>query len=192
MTRSIHLTAAVLVTAVLGACASTQPGGDAAKPAAGATGGTEASAATANGAPQAGAQSPAQAQSQAQSQARAGSQSAGVAGMPSQRSVFYEFDNYTVKSEFTPLVQANAEYLKDHSSAKVRIEGNCDERGSRSYNLALGQRRADAVRKAIELLGVSGKRIETVSYGEEKPQANGHDESAWAKNRRSDLVYSGN
>jgi peptidoglycan-associated lipoprotein len=188
MTRSIHLTAAVLVTAMLGACASTQPGGDAAKPAAGATGGAEASAATANGAPQAGVQSSAQ----AQSQARAGSQSAAVAGMPSQRSVFYEFDKYTVKNEYTPLVQANAEYLKDHSSAKVRIEGNCDERGSRSYNLALGQRRADAVRKAIELLGVSDKRIETVSYGEEKPKANGHEETAWSQNRRSDLVYSGN
>jgi len=187
MTRSIHLTAAVLVTAMLGACASTQPGGDAGKPAAAA--GAQANATG----PQAGAQSSSQAGSQtAQSQAQAGSQSAAVAGMPSQRSVFYDFDKYTLRSEYTPLVQANAEYLKDHSSAKVRIEGNCDERGSRSYNLALGQRRADAVKKAIELLGVSDKRIETVSYGEEKPKAKGHDESAWSENRRSDLVYSGN
>jgi peptidoglycan-associated lipoprotein len=190
MTRSIHLTAAVLVTAMLGACASTQPGGDAGKPAAAA--GAQANATNATG-PQAGAQSSSQAGSQAtQSQGQAGSQSAAVAGMPSQRSVFYDFDKYTLRSEYTPLVQANAEYLKDHSSAKVRIEGNCDERGSRSYNLALGQRRADAVKKAIELLGVADKRIEAVSYGEEKPKAKGHDENAWSQNRRSDLVYSGN
>ncbi len=187
MNRSIILTAAVLVTAMLGACASTKPAGDAGTPAAAA--GAQANSANATS-PQS-AQSP-QAGSEAQSQAQNGSQSAAMAGMPSQRSVYYDFDKYAVKSDYTPLVQANAEYLKDHSSAKVRIEGNCDERGSRSYNLALGQRRADAVKKAIELLGVSAKRIESVSYGEEKPKAKGHDETAWAQNRRSDLVYSGN
>jgi peptidoglycan-associated lipoprotein len=192
MTRSINLTAAVFLSAVLGACASTQPGGDAGKPAAGAASGAEARAAD-SASPQGGAQSSAQSQGQSGSLARAGSQSGGaVAGMPSQRSIYYDFDNYSVKGEYSSIVQANAAYLKDHSGAKVRIEGNCDERGSRSYNLALGQRRADAVKKAIELLGVSDKRIESVSYGEEKPKARGADETAWAQNRRSDLVYSGN
>jgi peptidoglycan-associated lipoprotein len=71
----------------------------------------------------------------------------------------------------------------------VRVEGNADERGSKEYNLALGQRRAEGVAKAMELLGVSDKRIEAVSYGEEKPKAKGHDEQAWAQNRRSDIVY---
>ncbi len=188
MTRSIYLTAAVLVSAMLGACQSTQPTGEAGKPAAAATG-TQANA-TGAGGPQ-GTQSSTQQGSETQSQSQ-GSQGMAMAGMPSQRSVFYDFDKYAVRSEYTGLVQANAEYLKDHSGAKVRIEGNCDERGSRSYNLALGQRRADAVKKAIELLGVADKRIEAVSYGEEKPKAKGHDEAAWSQNRRSDLVYSGN
>ena len=71
----------------------------------------------------------------------------------------------------------------------IRVEGNCDERGSREYNLALGQRRADSLRKAMVLLGVSDKRIETISWGEEKPRALGHDEAAWAQNRRDDIIY---
>jgi peptidoglycan-associated lipoprotein len=73
----------------------------------------------------------------------------------------------------------------------VRIEGNCDERGSREYNLALGQRRAEAVKKIMTVLGVSDGRIETISFGEEKPVAMGHDEAAWAKNRRADIKYAG-
>jgi peptidoglycan-associated lipoprotein len=73
----------------------------------------------------------------------------------------------------------------------VRIVGNCDERGSREYNLALGQRRADSVKKAMTLLGVPPKQIQTVSFGAEKPKAPGHDEEAWAENRRSDIVYIG-
>jgi len=105
------------------------------------------------------------------------------------RSVYYDFDRSEIKSEFRPMVEAHAGYLRDHAQATVRIEGNCDERGSREYNLALGQRRADGVRKALALLGVADTRIETVSWGEEKPRAKGHDEQAWAQNRRSDIIY---
>ena len=105
------------------------------------------------------------------------------------RSIFFDFDRSNIKPEFEALIEAHAGYMKDHSSAMIRVEGNCDERGSREYNLALGQRRADSVRKAMVLLGVSDKRIETISWGEEKPRAMGHDEAAWSQNRRSDIIY---
>jgi len=105
------------------------------------------------------------------------------------RSVYYDFDKSDIKSEFRPLIEAHAGYLREHAAATVRIEGNCDERGSREYNLALGQRRADSVAKAFGLLGVPGQRIETTSWGEEKPRAAGHDEAAWSQNRRSDIIY---
>jgi len=104
-------------------------------------------------------------------------------------SVYFAYDKYDVSGEYRPLVEAHAKYLNDHSGAKVAIQGNCDERGSREYNLALGQRRADAVGKIMALLGVPSRQIETVSFGEEKPKAPGHDEAAWAENRRSDIVY---
>jgi len=109
----------------------------------------------------------------------------------SKRSVYFDFDSNIVKDEFRPLVQAHARYMVDHRDARVRIEGNCDERGSREYNLALGQRRAEAVKKIMTVLGASDSRIETISYGEEKPVAMGHDEAAWAKNRRADIKYAG-
>jgi len=105
------------------------------------------------------------------------------------RSIYYDFDKSQIKDEFKPLIQAHAGYLTDHRATKVRIEGNCDERGSREYNLALGQRRADSVKAALKLLGAAEDQIDTVSWGEEKPKATGHDEAAWAENRRSDIVY---
>jgi len=105
------------------------------------------------------------------------------------RSVYFAYDKYDVSAEYRPLVEAHAKYLVAHGGAKVAIQGNCDERGSREYNLALGQRRADAVGKVMTLLGVPSRQIETVSFGEEKPKAPGHDEAAWAENRRSDVVY---
>lgn len=107
----------------------------------------------------------------------------------SKRSVYYPYDNYAVEPEFQPLIRAHAGYLKEHPGASVVIEGNCDERGSREYNLALGQRRADGVGKMMVVFGASAKQIETISFGEEKPQAAGHDESSWSQNRRSDIVY---
>ena len=105
------------------------------------------------------------------------------------RSVYFDFDKSSIKPEFNSLVEAHAGYMTGHASATIRIEGNCDERGSREYNLALGQRRADSLRKAMVLLGVSDTRIETISWGEEKPRASGHDEAAWSQNRRDDIIY---
>ncbi len=109
----------------------------------------------------------------------------------SKRSVFFEYDSNAVKDEYRGLVQAHSRYLGEKRDAKIRIEGNCDERGSREYNIALGQRRAEAVKKVMTVLGVQDGRIETVSYGEEKPMDAGHDEAAWSKNRRADIKYSG-
>jgi peptidoglycan-associated lipoprotein len=108
------------------------------------------------------------------------------------RSVYFDFDSNSVRDEYRPLIQAHSSYLsRDKRDARIRIEGNCDERGSREYNLALGQRRAESVKKMMTVLGVGDSRIETISYGEEKPAAPGHDESAWAQNRRADIKYSG-
>ena len=109
----------------------------------------------------------------------------------SKRSVYFDFDSNVVKDEYRPLVQAHARYMVDHPDTRIRIEGNCDERGSREYNLALGQRRAEAVKKIMTVLGVPDNRIETTSFGEEKPVALGHDEASWAKNRRADIKYAG-
>ena len=109
----------------------------------------------------------------------------------SKRSVYYDFDSNLVKDEYKPVVSAHARFLQQHSEQAMRIEGNADERGSREYNLALGQRRADAVRQMMQLLGARSDQIETVSYGEEKPRGLGNDEASWAENRRADMVYRG-
>ena len=109
----------------------------------------------------------------------------------SKRSVYFDFDSNAVKDEYRGLVQAHSRYMTDKGDSRIRIEGNCDERGSREYNLALGQRRAESVKKVMTVLGVQDGRIETTSYGEEKPVALGHDESSWAQNRRADIKYSG-
>ena len=109
----------------------------------------------------------------------------------SKRSVYYDYDSYSIKEEYVPVVDAHAKLLMQHGDLKVAVQGNCDDRGSREYNLALGQRRADSVKRAMVLLGVSDKQIETVSFGAEKPVAFGQDEESWAKNRRSDFVYPG-
>jgi peptidoglycan-associated lipoprotein len=109
--------------------------------------------------------------------------------MPQGRSVYYEFDRSEIKPEGGKVVDANAQYLREHPDLKVKVEGNADERGSREYNLALGQRRAEAVQKRMTILGIPADRIESVSYGKEKPKATGHDETSWSENRRSDIVY---
>lgn len=109
----------------------------------------------------------------------------------STRSVYFDFDKYEVKSEYRPLVEAHAKYLIQNPNAKVVVQGNADERGSREYNLALGQRRAVAVKKAMNSVGANDKQIETVSFGEEKPKATGHDEASYSQNRRTDFVYEG-
>jgi peptidoglycan-associated lipoprotein len=109
----------------------------------------------------------------------------------SKRSVFFDYDSNLVKDEFRPLVAAHAQYLTRNKSAKMIIQGNTDERGSREYNLALGQRRADAVKQMMTVLGVDAPRVETVSFGEEKPRGQGSTEAAFAENRRADIVYQG-
>jgi len=113
------------------------------------------------------------------------------ASLLSKRSVYYDFDRYEVKEDYRALVEAHAKFMLDNKTAKMRIEGNCDERGSTEYNLALGQRRADGVKRALTVLGVPANRIEAVSYGEEKPKSSGQDEDSYAENRRSDMSYPG-
>jgi peptidoglycan-associated lipoprotein len=105
------------------------------------------------------------------------------------RSVYFDFDQYIVKDEFKPLVEAHSKYLVSKQDRKIVIQGNCDERGGSEYNLALGQRRAEALRKSLSVLGVPDTRMEAVSFGKEKPKASGHDEASWAQNRRDDIVY---
>ena len=109
-------------------------------------------------------------------------------GMDLKRSVYFEFDKYDVKPEYHSLVESHARWLRSNPGAKLVIEGNADEQGSREYNLALGQRRAESVQKMMQLMGVSGNQLEAISYGEERPRANGHDEKAWSENRRSDFA----
>lgn len=105
------------------------------------------------------------------------------------RSIYFEYDSAQLAPASTQLLAAHGNYLRSHGSAKVRLEGNADERGGREYNLALGQRRSDAVAQALKLVGVIDSQMEAISYGKEKPVAIGHDETAWAKNRRADIVY---
>ncbi len=109
----------------------------------------------------------------------------------SKRSIYFDFDQYVVKPAYRAIAEAHAKYLVSHPEASIRIEGNADDRGSREYNLSLGQKRAVAVKQAVNVLGVPNKQIETISYGEEKPKAAGEDEASWAENRRADIVYSG-
>lgn len=105
------------------------------------------------------------------------------------RSVFFAFDRADVMGDGSETVMRQGNYLASAAKVAVRIEGNCDERGSREYNLALGQRRADSVAGRLRAMGVRGSQLETVSYGKEKPRASGHSEDAWKQNRRADIVY---
>lgn len=105
------------------------------------------------------------------------------------RSVYFDYDSYVVKDEFKAVVDVHAKYLGVNKGRKILIQGNADERGGREYNLALGQKRAEAVRKALSLLSVPETQVEAVSLGEEKPKATGHDETSWSENRRADIIY---
>lgn len=109
----------------------------------------------------------------------------------SKRSIYFDFDKYDVKPEFRSLVEAHANYLKQNAEARVMLQGNADDRGSREYNLALGQYRSVAVKSMMNLLGVSDRQIETVSYGEEKPRCSDTSEPCRSENRRADIVYVG-
>jgi peptidoglycan-associated lipoprotein len=105
------------------------------------------------------------------------------------RSVYFAYDDFSVDPKYQPLIQAHGKYLGVHAQTLIRVEGNTDERGSREYNLALGDKRAQIVAKQLELMGAKPNQIEAVSYGEERPKAEGHDEAAWAENRRADIRY---
>lgn len=109
----------------------------------------------------------------------------------SKRSVYFDLDKYEVKNEYQALVAAHAKFLTGNRQYKMLVQGNTDERGSREYNLSLGQKRAESVKRNLVLLGAREDQVESVSLGKEKPRAEGHDEAAWAENRRADILYKG-
>ena len=109
----------------------------------------------------------------------------------SKRSVFFDFDSFVIKQEARALIEAHARFLVQNPQMNMLVQGNTDERGSREYNLALGQKRSDGVKRMLILLGAKEDQVESVSLGEEKPRAQGSTEDAWSQNRRSDMLYSG-
>ena len=106
------------------------------------------------------------------------------------RVIYFDFDQSAIKGEFNDTIKAHAEYLANNPNVSVTLEGHCDERGTREYNIALGERRANAVQRMLTLQGASASQIRVISYGEERPAALGHDEEAWALNRRAEFIYS--
>ncbi len=109
--------------------------------------------------------------------------------MLAKRTVYFDFDRSDISSDARKIIEAHARYLSANPSVRIVVEGHCDERGTREYNLSLGERRAKAVQQVVSLLGVSSSQVEVVSYGEERPAAMGHDEDAWAMNRRVEFLY---
>ncbi len=179
----LRLTSATLMALVLAACSSTPP---APAPVAAAPAPVAAPApapqAPAPAAPQA-ATAPSAAATQLAAHLDANSD------ISKKRSIYFDFDEFVIRTQDSAVAELHGKYLASAPSLKVMIEGNADERGSREYNLALGQKRAQAVVSALKLLGVKDGQMEAVSYGEERPAATGSDEAAWAKNRRADIRY---
>jgi peptidoglycan-associated lipoprotein len=176
---SMHRLLVVLLIALtvgLGACASKKP-----KPAT-ATVPSEAAASTTQNA---GAGDSAAATGAGMDDEAAGPQG----GLLATRTVYFDFDSSEIKGSGTDIVAAHAKYLASHAGTRVRLEGHTDDRGSREYNIGLGERRAQAVRRALLLQGATDAQISTVSYGAERPAVPGHDEAAWAKNRRVEIQY---
>lgn len=122
---------------------------------------------------------------------QADSSTAGTLGPPSSvpRIVYFDYDSYVIKPEFQAVIEGHARYLRANRNRHATIEGHTDERGGREYNLALGQRRSEAVRRALGLLGVPDAQVDAVSFGKEKPAATGGDETAWSQNRRAEIAY---
>ena len=112
---------------------------------------------------------------------------AAAVSLPSQRIVYFDFDSFVIKDDFKPVIDGYGRVLSSQRDKKLVIEGHTDERGGREYNLALGQKRAEAVARSLKLLGATDTQVEAVSFGEERPATQGADESAWAKNRRAEL-----
>ena len=112
-----------------------------------------------------------------------------LAALKSRSIIYFDYDSSEIRAEYMDVVAAHAAYLVKYPTAKVRLEGHTDERGSREYNIGLGERRAQAVRRALMLQGAADSQLSTVSYGEERPAAAGSDEAAWTQNRRVEIVY---
>jgi len=112
-------------------------------------------------------------------------------GPLSKRVIYFEFDSSTIQSDYQDVISAHAAYLVENPDVSIVLEGHADERGTREYNIALGERRAKAVRQLMTLQGVTEKQLQVISFGEERPVALGHDESAWSLNRRVEILYSG-
>jgi peptidoglycan-associated lipoprotein len=139
--------------------------------------------------------------------ATSGVSTAGIAGAPgapgtltlppkdsivlAKRTVYFDYDSFVVKDEYRTQVEAHAKFIQSNKNARITLQGHTDERGSREYNIALGQKRADAVKKLMQLLGATEIQVETVSFGKEKPKSDGHDEGAYAQNRRVEIIYVG-
>jgi peptidoglycan-associated lipoprotein len=177
MNRIYSLTLALCLGLTLGACAHkpTAPapatGGEAVAPASGTTAGAGGSDA-----------------GQARPLAGEGAQG-GEAALLAKTTIYFDYDSSEIKADYAPLVAAHGKRLASERGLKVRLEGNTDERGSAEYNVALGERRAQAVKRALLLQGATDGQLTTVSYGEERPVAEGHDEAAWTQNRRVEIVY---
>ena len=118
---------------------------------------------------------------------RSGADAAGPVGVA--RIIYFDYDSYSIKPEFQSVIEAHSRFLRANAQRRVSVEGHTDERGGREYNLALGQKRAEAVRRAFGLLGVTDTQVEAVSFGKEKPAVSGADESAFAQNRRAEISY---
>jgi len=180
-TRILPIVAAASLVALFAACSTT---GDADKPAAK----PDAAAAPAPTA------TPRKAAPTVDLTARGGNNAAMLKdpnNILSKRQIFFEFDKFDIKPEYKNLVEAHAKYLRENPGAKMLLQGNADERGSREYNVGLGQRRSDTVKRALVLLGAKEGQVESVSLGEEKPMCTEHAEGCWAKNRRDDMLYNG-
>ena len=172
MRKTLVLLMVVMASIGLGAC-----GKKAQKPDANATNSSQNSGADSSGA--------GQAQSTEEGAEAPGPQE----GLLAKRTIYFDFDSSEIRGEGTDIVAAHAKYLASRGGMKVRLEGHTDERGSREYNIGLGERRAQAVRRALLLQGATEAQLSTVSYGEERPAAAGSDEAAWTKNRRVEIVY---
>ena len=173
MKKRKHLAASLLIALALAGCA----GEEATKP----TPGGEKAAAPAETAPTTDKSAAGASLSDREKQRRA--------ELLAQHSVHFAFDSSTIDDEARAIVEAHAAHLVANSQIKLSLEGNGDERGTREYNLALGERRAQAVERMMKVLGVAGNRIKTVSYGEEKPLCQEHNESCWRQNRRAEIAY---
>lgn len=190
-TRTPMLAALAAAAALLAACSSTPMASNTTtpvetrKPVAATTAAPTAAATPAT--PSATAQSSVKTVDLAAQNAAAAAAAAQAAVASAKRVVFFDFDSYVIKDEFKPSIDVYAKLLTTNKARKLTVEGHADERGGREYNLALGQKRAEAVAKSLAVLGAGDSQVEAVSFGEERPADTGHDEAAWAKNRRAEL-----